>query len=256
MKKTSLLLFALSVIVLSIASYAFPTQNGVTTGALSNWTDDPTDPADTLWWTGNIDRHILGGQALSWTMDLPQQTGVILKIKYGLWNSPDVRIIIRVNGANVGSVVADQGYISPGPEYAMFNITNNISAGTDLIEAVAVAGGGEAVIGYIAVGRRAGTDLAAGNTSETVVNNFRFDPAYPNPFNPETRLSFTLDQPENVTLTVFDCQGREAAVLTEGFISAGQHSFVFNASSLPSGIYYAELSGDNSTQVQKILLVK
>jgi len=182
---------------------------------------------------------------------------VMLKIKYGLWNSPDVRIGIRVNGSLVGSVIADQGYISPGPEYAMFSISNYISAGTDLIEAVASPGGGEAVIGYIGVGTRAGgLDLAGLNGISATAENFRILPAYPNPFNSQTRLSFDLPEAGEVSAIVFDAQGREMAQLADGFFSAGEHSFIFNGSNLPSGIYFVQLNAFSNSLTQKLLLVK
>jgi hypothetical protein len=51
-------------------------------------------------------------------------------------------------------------------------------------------------------------------------------------------------------------QGKEVATLMEGYYSAGEYQVEFDASGLPSGIYFAKLQADNSIQVQKLLLVK
>jgi len=263
--KSAPLLFAVVLILFSVFSLAFAgtdqiaTQNGFTFGANANCrlTDDPSDPVDSLWWTGEIEQHIFGGQSIGWTMDLPMINDVFLKIKYGLWNDPPVYIGLRINGSLAGWVLADQGYIAPGPEYAIFNITNFISAGTDNIDAVARVGGGEAVIGYIAVGARVtGQDLNFSEGLPIVLQDYTCLSAAPNPFNAQSNLSFILPQAGNISLTVFDCLGREVQELADGVFSAGQHSMVFDAGNLPGGIYFVRLTTPYQQLTQKLLLVK
>ena len=161
------------------------TFDGITEGAITFPGYDPYDNIDTTWFTGNIDQHIVGGQTISWTTDLPQVAATRLKIKYGLWNSPDVPLGIYVNNNYVGTVVADQGYISPGPEYAQFGIGNYIVSGPDLIE-VRAEGTGEAVIGYVGAGYKSGLDVAGGGSFTMNLT--------PNPFNPTTTFNFTLPE--------------------------------------------------------------
>ena len=80
--------------------------------------------------------------------------------------------------------------------------------------------------------------------------------AYPNPFNPETQLTFTLPQAGEVTLIIYDLQGREVARLVDGSLSAGVHNLSFNAAQLSSGLYFARLTSGSFSQTQKLILVK
>ncbi len=78
----------------------------------------------------------------------------------------------------------------------------------------------------------------------------------PNPFNPTTTVSFTLPQNGQVRLAVYDLLGREAAVLADAPYQAGAHSLTFNASALPSGVYFARLSTATETKLHRMLLIK
>jgi len=66
-------------------------------------------------------------------------------------------------------------------------------------------------------------------------------PAYPNPFYDYTTLTFTLDQPQQVTLSIFDAIGREVALPVSGWQSAGEHRIVWEADHLPAGTYFSKL---------------
>ena len=87
-------------------------------------------------------------------------------------------------------------------------------------------------------------------------DQFALDPAQPNPFNPETILSFNLPEDSDISLVVYDIQGREVAVLLEGWQNAGIYRITFDASNLPSGMYIARLNAGEYSQAQKLLLIK
>ena len=78
----------------------------------------------------------------------------------------------------------------------------------------------------------------------------------PNHFNPKTKLTFSLPIAGEVSLVVHDLQGRVVARLADGFHSAGMHQITFNASQLPSGVYFARLQVNGLSQTRKILLIK
>ncbi|MFA7332130.1 MAG: T9SS type A sorting domain-containing protein [Candidatus Delongbacteria bacterium] len=80
--------------------------------------------------------------------------------------------------------------------------------------------------------------------------------AAPNPFNPVTRLSFTLERPGAVRLAVFDLLGREVALPAAGDFAAGHHEITFDGSALASGIYFARLEAEGRTALTKLALVK
>ena len=87
-------------------------------------------------------------------------------------------------------------------------------------------------------------------------SSFILHPSYPNPFNPETVISFELPVASFVELVVYDIQGREVARLVDGLQPAGVYEAVFDGSQLASGVYFARLTANNFHQTQKLLLIK
>lgn len=79
---------------------------------------------------------------------------------------------------------------------------------------------------------------------------------YPNPFNPSTSISYGLPESGPATLTVIDALGRELAVLASGSQMAGHHTVEWNASGVPSGVYFARLQASGLVLVRKMLLLK
>ncbi len=97
------------------------------------------------------------------------------------------------------------------------------------------------------------------NDSNTSINDKEsyFDAKnYPNPFNPVTTISFTLQENTHVKLTVYDRLGREVRTLIDESKNAGTHTTEFNASGLPSGIYFYRIKTDSKTEVRKMILTK
>ncbi len=80
--------------------------------------------------------------------------------------------------------------------------------------------------------------------------------AFPNPFNPGTTISVSIMTGDLVTLSIRDILGRTIQTIHEGYLAAGKHTFRFDASSLPSGIYFGTLTGSNSLQRIKLILLK
>jgi cysteinyl-tRNA synthetase len=94
---------------------------------------------------------------------------------------------------------------------------------------------------------------------------FMLMPNFPNPFNGETRIPYSLREDGFVSLKVSDLLGREIANLEEGLCAAGSHAVVWNGNALngiqaPSGIYvtrfYWSKSGKSITHHVKMTLVR
>ncbi|MBN2029648.1 T9SS type A sorting domain-containing protein, partial [bacterium] len=79
---------------------------------------------------------------------------------------------------------------------------------------------------------------------------------YPNPFNPSTSIDYQLPEKVFVTLKIFDILGNEVETLVNGSQHAGNHSVQFNASNLPSGVYYYRLEAGMNQETRKLLLLK
>lgn len=80
--------------------------------------------------------------------------------------------------------------------------------------------------------------------------------ARPNPFNPRTTISFALPEATRVRLAVYDLGGRLVAVLEDGVREAGLQQVTWDASGMPSGLYFCRLEAGNQRAVQKLMLMK
>lgn len=78
----------------------------------------------------------------------------------------------------------------------------------------------------------------------------------PNPFNPETRISFTLPKSGKTTLIVYDLNGLSVAILLDRDLAAGYHSIDFRPQGLPSGIYLARLTSGKLSNTIKMVYLK
>ncbi len=98
--------------------------------------------------------------------------------------------------------------------------------------------------------------IAAELIPGAVAENFCLMPCYPNPFNPATMIIFHLPGASDISLNVFDTQGRQVSALTNGWHAQGIYQVSFDASNLSSGIYIARLTIGDFNQSQKLLLVR
>jgi hypothetical protein len=107
--------------------------------------------------------------------------------------------------------------------------------------------------------------------SETVQVGFRensampedwqLHPAFPNPFNAGTCLTFDLPQPSRVILEIFDLPGRRVRTLVDGTFPAGSHRVDWNgcddaAVRVPTGVYLCRLKSGERTYIQKVTLIR
>jgi hypothetical protein len=102
------------------------------------------------------------------------------------------------------------------------------------------------------------TFIITGIENETIniPDKIELLPNYPNPFNPETRITFLLNEHVRVLLKIYNILGQEIVTLTDKSLPAGSHSVNFNASDLRSGVYIYSLSAGNFVQTRKMILLK
>lgn len=101
--------------------------------------------------------------------------------------------------------------------------------------------------------------LAASVTSvlETVPAGYELRQNFPNPFNPETNIQFSVEKSGPATLRVYNLIGQEIASLFNGVAEAGKlYSIQFNGASLTSGMYFYKLESGGRTAIKKLTLVK
>lgn len=79
---------------------------------------------------------------------------------------------------------------------------------------------------------------------------------YPNPFNPETKIEYTIPKSGKVKLEVFDNLGRLIKVLVEKTQNAGKYQVLFGGDNIPSGIYLYRLTTEQSSITKKMVLIR
>jgi len=79
---------------------------------------------------------------------------------------------------------------------------------------------------------------------------------FPNPFNPNTSISYSVKEAGFVSLKVYNLIGQEVATLVAGEMPAGSYSASFTATDLPSGVYVYRLEVNNFTAQKKMVLLK
>ncbi len=110
-----------------------------------------------------------------------------------------------------------------------------------------------------------GINVSAQNQTYQL-NTFRLHPIYPNPFNPTTKIKFTIPSAEtgnapSVLLKVYDVLGNEVATLVNEEKPAGSYEVEFSVGqnsilSLSSGIYFYQLKADSYIETKKMVLIK
>jgi len=97
--------------------------------------------------------------------------------------------------------------------------------------------------------------------TSTPPNDFYLEQNYPNPFNPETKIRFDIPENfkfkiSNLKLVVYDILGKEVATLVNESLNPGAYEVNWDASQMPSGVYFYRLKTENSILTKKMLLIK
>ena len=79
---------------------------------------------------------------------------------------------------------------------------------------------------------------------------------YPDPFNPATRIRFSIAESEHVRLDVYNMLGQHVRTLVNSVLSPGAHEVAFDATSLPSGTYLYRLQTPSGLETKQMLLIK
>lgn len=79
---------------------------------------------------------------------------------------------------------------------------------------------------------------------------------YPNPFNPTTKIRYSIPQLSNVAIKIFDVLGREIETLINEEKPAGTYEITWYPEGLPSGVYFYQLKAEDFIQTKKMILLK
>jgi hypothetical protein len=95
------------------------------------------------------------------------------------------------------------------------------------------------------------------NQNLTSPESFSLSQNFPNPFNPETIIRFNIGAKSNVSLKIFDVNGKEILEAVNDQMNEGSYDYKFNGLNLPSGIYFYSLSADGVLlDTKRMILLK
>ncbi|MBX2977591.1 MAG: T9SS type A sorting domain-containing protein [Ignavibacteriaceae bacterium] len=151
--------------------------------------------------------------------------------------------IAAVNGSISEYIDYDLSYAGSGPNTAVYKIRAKDTQGLTSLytEGKSVAWGDAWKIGTNAI---------------EIVKEYKLQQNYPNPFNPMTSINYQIKEKGLVSLKVFDMLGKEVAELVNETKDEGQHSIMFDASNLPSGVYIYSIRVNDYVQNNKMTLLK
>ncbi len=93
-------------------------------------------------------------------------------------------------------------------------------------------------------------------TQNETVTEFEISQNFPNPFNPSTNIRIAIPERQEIKLEVFDVLGRHIQTLFEGTLNPGIRNFVFDASSLSSGVYIYRIESPNGVETKRMTFIK
>tara|TARA_S200000501_G_scaffold272526_1_gene256304 strand:- start:750 stop:1277 length:528 start_codon:yes stop_codon:yes gene_type:complete len=150
------------------------------------------------------------------------------------------------------------------------------TTGSSSIESASNSFQMKGTLGQITVGASAGSEatVASGywgwitkktsldtEKEEIIPSVFKVQPAYPNPFNPTTRVNLQIPNAGEVEINIYDVLGRKVMFLTQNYASAGTYTFHWNprnvsGDALSTGTYIMMVTFNNKIQTQKITFLK
>jgi len=101
-----------------------------------------------------------------------------------------------------------------------------------------------------------GVISSAVDVAEEAPAAFSVDQNAPNPFNPTTTISFSLIEAATVSVEVYNVAGQKVDTIANGFMDAGSHSVVWDASGFSAGVYFYTVKSGNLIETKKMTLVK
>jgi flagellar hook assembly protein FlgD len=79
---------------------------------------------------------------------------------------------------------------------------------------------------------------------------------YPNPFNPTTTIRFSLPEPTQLKINIYNILGEQVKTIAEGIYETGYYKVTFDATSLPSVTYIYRLESNEFVDTKKMILIK
>ena len=236
---------------------------------VGGYIDDVSTSSTTF--VGTIDNF--DRSSINWQLKATYLGGSIGRLNAYNWGTDKILIGggSATNGFDVSSQfytynITDDIYVelnaraNPGRTAYMGGTYTRLNFNRSEVEAVFVLTGGVAPGPAVTAQTNIYTDTVTitGLVPDNVTSphEFYLSQNFPNPFNPETIINFSLPQKNFTQLKVFDAVGKEVDVLIEETLNAGEHKISWNAGGIASGVYFYRLKSGNYSEIKKMLLIR
>ncbi len=165
----------------------------------------------------------------------------------GQYNFSAATLMVQGNGSRCVSLPYGFRYVYNDPNATpVVKATGSVSARTQIMADV---------LSYFNLGAGSGSVTAVPGAEKFVAK------AYPNPFNPQTTIKFTMPKSGPVSVKIFNLRGELVRTLVNDVQTAGEHTVLWDGtsnsgSSVSSGVYFYEARSGSDVQVNKITMVK
>jgi PKD repeat protein len=166
----------------------------------------------------------------------------------GFFNAPNTSIISGTTNTSGIAVINSDKTKNPPPDWC-FEVTNISKSGAtyDHSNPNSVTNG--------CSGSGAARSLHYLSRS-IMADEYALEQNHPNPFNPTTEINFILPSAEHVTLTIYDVNGKEVAIIVDRYLDRGHYAYNWNAGNAASGIYMYRLVSRLGVLTGKMMLMK
>jgi len=243
------------------SGYAMHGFNGVAIDTINHW----------VFWTqsryGSVD--VLKRTTFSGTNDTiigsylnPKDIDVVGNRIYWVWYGYDMFMSAKKNGSDVDTILTNMNALyfdidtTLGKVYWADNTYNKISCanldGSGRIDLLTGIGSLSGIALYV------NSLTMSVNDEEIISQEYALKQNYPNPFNPSTIIDFSIPKSEFVSLKIYNMLGQEVTTLVSDKLSAGRHTYSWNASEFSSGVYYYvfKVGSNQFAETKKLIYLK
>lgn len=133
----------------------------------------------------------------------------------------------------------------------------SFAPGSNILFTVPVQSEGAVSLGDVSVSDNRGALLdARGEITAPIPTEFSVNQNFPNPFNAKTSISFGLPTDSDVTVNIYNVAGQLVESFDLGYVQAGVHSIVWDASDVASGVYFYKVAAGAYNETMKMTLLK
>ena len=175
------------------------------------------------------------------------------------------QVDIYLDNTGTGTLDITEASVSGAPYSVIFTPGSVVSVNDSLLVTVEFSPEGPGPYDDMLTINSSAGDLQIPITGTVGINNlpgneipldFSLNGNYPNPFNAETIIEFSLPSRAEVTLEIYSTLGKHISTVGPIEYSQGIHSVKFNAADLPAGVYFYRLQAGYFSAVEKMILLK